>query len=86
MLVEQENISSLYMWGDNEKGQLGLNHLKTERIPVKSNLLDASQIVDINCGQKLTFVISSQNEIMISGKLPFTINSECNNQNDLTQD
>ena len=69
----------LYLWGDNSKGQLGLNHLNMEKVPVKSHLLDAKHITDLKCGQKLTIIISSFNEIMITGKLPFTINCDTNN-------
>ena len=72
------------MWGDNTKGQLGMNNLDSYYEPEQSFKVNASLIEMINCGQKLTLLVSKQNEIMISGKIPFQINNS-NNQQDPDQ-
>ena len=59
MCVDKNN--DLYIFGNNEHGQLGLGDTKDRGIPVKHPSL--SNIIDISRGVHLTFVKTSNNEI-----------------------
>lgn len=41
--------------------------------PTGSQEFKLLQVTKVSCGQDFTFVITKNNEILVTGKLPFTI-------------
>ena len=72
----------VYAWGANEKGQLGIGDASDRVTPTINPLVEDQQTAQISCGKCFTFLISGQNEIMISGKLPFTVQTELGEEQD----
>ena len=66
----------LYVWGSNEKGELGLGDTESRQRPTLNESLQEQGSVSVSCGNSFTFLISGLNEIMISGKLPFVVQTE----------
>ena len=60
-----------YFWGRNASGQLGLNDTDDQNQPALNNLLETLEVSQVSCGNGFTFIATGQNEIMVSGKLPF---------------
>ena len=42
-------------------------------MPTKNNLLTSKSVQSIACGHGFTFISTNQNEILVTGKLPFMI-------------
>ena len=67
---------NVYVWGDNSYGQLGLDHTEPCHTPVINTIIasdDGSEPDRVICGKAFSFLISGQNEIMVCGRLPFTV-------------
>ncbi len=56
---------TLYTWGNNDCGQLGLGNYNSTSRPTKVKLNDYA--VDVWCGNKITFVLTEGNEIYAFG-------------------
>lgn len=63
----------LYVWGNNSKGQLGLNNLHSACEPKLNDSVPCETIEQIAIGSYFTLIVSASNEIMVAGKLPFCI-------------
>ena len=68
-----------FFWGTNSSGQLGLNDTEDHDQPTHNDILVTLQVTQISCGNGFTFIATGQNEIMVSGKLPFTIQDQSGN-------
>lgn len=53
------------MWGSNAKGQLGHSQPLIGQVQLKSSM--------VSCGHEYTVVLTAENELMITGKLPFNL-------------
>ena len=71
----------LFMWGSNKSGELGLDDTETRWEPV----LHPSLASHVGCGSAFTFLITEQNEIMIAGKLPFSVVNEQGEEQDFIE-
>lgn len=67
------NNDQLYVWGSNNYGQLGLKDKLDRKMPTTSTAFQDLQVTKVSCGNDFTFVITQTNEILVTGKLPFTI-------------
>ena len=73
------NDYCVYVWGDNSFGQLGLGDNQRCETPVINNQVvgsDEASITQVSCGKSFSFLISGHNEILVSGRLPFTVQNE----------
>ena len=73
LLTESHQV---FFWGDNSSGQLGLNDTEGRAEPFLNSLMEGQKTTQVSCGNSFTFLISGVNEIMISGKLPFAVKNE----------
>lgn len=80
--VTQDSSHSVFVWGANDKGQLGIGDTLERALPTLNPLTESQQTAQISCGKSFTFLISGQNEIMVSGKLPFTVQTEVGEDQD----
>ena len=65
-LVKCSNhLNKLYVWGDNNYGQLGLGDRKCQYSPHEIDLHQI--IISINCGWHNTFVLTNRNEVYVWG-------------------
>ena len=66
ILAKGSNYSNeIYMWGDNDQGQLGLADNNSRNVPCKLDL--HKQIISLNCGMCHTIILTSRNEIYVWG-------------------
>ena len=65
-----------FFWGANSYGQLGLNDAEDRDQPTPNATLETLAVTSISCGNGFTFITTGQNEIMVSGKLPFSIQDQ----------
>ena len=68
--------SEVLVWGANNAGQLGLGDTSGRPTPVRNGLVQAMGTAQMSCGKSFSFLISGQNEIMVSGRLPFTVQTD----------
>ena len=65
------NDRSVWAWGDNKFGQLGLDHFETRGIPQKIVSLDGRCTCSIHCGSWHSATISESGKMFIWGKNTF---------------
>ena len=58
--------NEIYVWGNNELGELGIKNTKNQHTPVK-NINVPNNIVDIKCGCFFTIVLTAQQEVFSCG-------------------
>lgn len=60
VMIENNDTSRIFAWGDNSKGQLGLGYASHEyiKIPIKIDSLDGCKINKIECGKFHTLALS----------------------------
>ena len=64
-ICKSEN-GTIYCWGSNADGQLGLSGLYTQTVPVEA--WDwPDNVVDIKCGERFTLVLTSDQEVFSCG-------------------
>ena len=63
----------LYCWGSNLKGQLGTEDTENRLRPCMVQYDSLDSVTLVSCGASFTFVVTDQNEIKVSGQLPFTV-------------
>ncbi|XP_005090313.3 protein RCC2 [Aplysia californica] len=59
---------TLYSWGRNEKGQLGLGHTDRQDVPQVVDTLDDENIVDAACGRRHTLFLTDQGKVFACGE------------------
>ena len=67
----------LFCWGSNLKGQLGTedteNRLRPCKVQYDNDIASSKSVTLVSCGASFTFVVTDQNQIKVSGQLPFTV-------------
>ena len=53
--IECDMASQLYMWGENEYGQLGTNSLNRASLPTR---VEISNVADVSCGRNHTLCVT----------------------------
>jgi len=62
---------SVYAWGDNKFGQLGLDHFDTQGLPSKVNTLYERFVCSVHCGSWHSAAITESGKIFLWGKNAF---------------